>query len=133
MSVRLPHTLALWEAQLKVFPEETALALGPMVQKTAALLGPFPRHHLEGRVLPDGFAGLDKRGTYDRLISSDWLLADELPDEFMRRSVMGEHLFWKVAYREPRQALSTLVLFDAGPVYSPKHGKAVLDFARSPK
>lgn len=115
MSIKLPHKLAPWESQLRIFPEEMALALGPLVQKLAALLGPFPHHHVEGNVFPDGFAGLDKRGAYDRLITSDWLLADELPEEFMRRSVMGEHLFWKVAYREPAQARSTLVLFDAGP------------------
>lgn len=115
MSIKLPHKLSAWESQLRIFPEETALALGALVQKVAALLGPFPHHHAEGHVVPDGFAGLDKRGAYDRLIASDWLLADELPEEFMRRSVMGEHLFWKLAYREPTQARSTLVLFDAGP------------------
>ena len=115
MSIKLPHKLAAWELQLRIFPEEMALVLGPLVQKLAALLGPFPHHHVEGHVVPDGLGGLDKRGTYDRLIASDWLLADELPDEFMRRSVMGEHLFWKVAYREPTQARSTMVLFDAGP------------------
>lgn len=115
MSIKLPHKLAPWESQLRIFPEETALALGALVQRVAALLGPFPHHHVEGHVVPDGFAGLDKRGTYDRLIASDWLLADELPEEFMRRSVMGEHLFWRVAYREPTEARSTLVLFDAGP------------------
>jgi len=115
MTVKLPHKLAPWEAQLRIFPEEIALALGPLVQRIAALLGPFPRHHTEGHVVPDGVAGLDKRGTYDRLIASDWLLADEFPEEFMRRSVMGEHLFWKVAYREPAESRSTLVLFDAGP------------------
>jgi len=43
------------------------------------------------------------------------MLADEMPEEFMRRSVMGEHLFWKVAWREPAQTRSTTVLFDAGP------------------
>lgn len=115
MSIKLPHQLAAWESQLRIFPEEIALALGPLVQRVAALVGPFPHHHAEGHIVPDGFAGLDKRGTYDRLIASDWLLADELPEEFMRRSVMGEHLFWKVAYREPRRACGTLVLFDAGP------------------
>ena len=115
MSIKLPDKLGAWESQLRIFPEEMALALGPLVQKVASLLGPFPHYHVDGHVVPDGFAGLDKRGTYDRLIASDWLLADELPDEFMRRSVMGEHLFWKVAYREPSQARSTLVLFDAGP------------------
>lgn len=115
MSIKLPHKLAAWESQLRIFPEEMALALGPLVQKVAALLGPFAHHHIEGHVVPDGFAGLDNRGTYDHLIASDWLLADELPEEFMRRSVMGEHLFWKAAYREPTQARSSLVLFDAGP------------------
>lgn len=115
MSIKLPHKLAAWESQLRIFPDEMGLALGSLVQKVAALLGPFPHHHVEGHVVPDGIAGLDKRGTYDHLIASDWLLADELPEEFMRRSVMGEHLFWKVAYREPTEARSTLVLFDAGP------------------
>jgi len=115
MTIKLPQKLAPWGSQLQIFPEEIALALSPLVQKVAALLGPFPHHHVEGHVVPDGFAGLAKRGTYERLIASDWLLADELPDEFMRRSVMGEHLFWKLAYREPAQARSTLVLFDAGP------------------
>jgi hypothetical protein len=113
--LKLPHQLAPWGPQLSIFPEEIALALGPLVQRVAALVGPFTHHHVEGNVVPDGFAGLAKRGTYDRLIASDWLLADELPEEFMRRSVMGEHLFWKVAYREPTEARSTLVLFDAGP------------------
>jgi hypothetical protein len=115
MTIKLPHTLGPWEAQLRIFPEEMAMALSPLVQKVAALLGPFLHHQVEGHVVPDGFAGLAKRGTYERLIASDWLLADELPDEFMRRSVMGEHLFWKLAYREPAQTRSTLVLFDAGP------------------
>ena len=115
MSIKLPHKLAAWESQLRIFPEEIALALGPLIQKIAALLGPFPHHHEEGHAVPDGFAGLDKHGTYDRLIASDWLLADELPEEFMRRSVMGEHLFWKLAWREPAQTGGTLVLFDAGP------------------
>jgi hypothetical protein len=113
--LKLPHQLAPWGPQLSIFPEEIALALGPLVQRVAALVGPFTHHHVEGNVVPDGFAGLAKRGTYDRLIASDWLLADELPEEFMRRSVMGEHLFWKVAYREPTETRSTLVLFDAGP------------------
>jgi len=115
MTFKIPHQLAPWEPQLSIFPEQIALALGPLVQRVAALVGPFTHHHVEGDVVPDGFAGLAKRGTYDRLIASDWLLADELPEEFMRRSVMGEHLFWKLAYREPTETRSTLVLFDAGP------------------
>src|SRR5947209_5126329 len=115
MSIKLPRHLAMWEPQLRIFPPEIALALAPMVQKIASLVGHLSGKHAQGTSLPDGFAGLAKRGHYERLIASDWLLADELPDEFMRRSVMGEHLFWKMAYLEPTQARSTLTLFDAGP------------------
>lgn len=115
MRMRLPGTLAVWEPQLRIFPEEIALALGPMIQRIAAVVGAYHPSHAEGHVFPDGFAGLAKRGTYDRLIPSDWMLAEEVPEEFMRRSVMGEHLFWKVAWREPAQTRRTTVLFDAGP------------------
>jgi len=115
MSARLPHSLALWAAQLEIFDDEVALALAPLAQKLAALIGPYVHSHAEGRAAPDGFGGLAKRGSYERLIASDWMLADELPEEFMRRSVMGEHLFWKLAYREPAQSRSILALFDAGP------------------
>jgi hypothetical protein len=115
MSARLPRSLARWAAQLDVFDGEIALALAPLAQKLAAVIGPYVHRHTEGRVAPDGFGGLAKRGSYERLIASDWMLADELPEEFMRRSVMGEHLFWKLAYREPAQSRSVLALFDAGP------------------
>lgn len=115
MSIKLPPHLAAWEPQLRIFPPEIATGLAPMVQKLASLIGPLSGRHTEGLILPDGFAGLAKRGIYERLIASDWLLADELPEEFMRRSVMGEHLFWKLAYLEPTQSRSTLVVFDAGP------------------
>ncbi len=115
MSLKLPRHLASWEPQMRIFPEDIALALAPLALKVAALVGVFPHRPAEGHAIPDGFSGLAKRGSYERLIASDWLLADELPEEFMRRSVMGEHLFWKFAYREPAQSRSTVVLFDEGP------------------
>jgi len=115
MSIKVPPHLAAWAPQLRIFPPEIATGLASMVQKIASLIGPLSGRHTEGLMLPDGFAGLAKRGTYERLIASDWLLADELPEEFMRRSVMGEHLFWKLAYLEPTQSRCTLAIFDAGP------------------
>ena len=115
MSLKLPRHLTAWETQLRIFPDDIALALGPLMQRLSALIGEFPHHHGMGNSVPDGFAGLNKRGHYERLVASDWMLADELPDEFLRRSVMGEHLFWKFAYLEPSESRSTLALFDAGP------------------
>jgi hypothetical protein len=43
------------------------------------------------------------------------MLADELEDEFMRRAVMGEHLFLNRARSSPMGTRASLALFDAGP------------------
>jgi hypothetical protein len=64
---------------------------------------------------PDGFDGLASRGSYERLIASDWLLADEIPEEFERRATMREHLFLKTAKRDRAHGLGSVVLLDSGP------------------
>ena len=113
--MNLPPSLAPWAAYLNIFPEEVSLALGPMIQRVSMLIGlPQPRlNEKEGE--PDGFDGLNRRGTYERLLLSEWMLADELEDEFMRRAVMGEHLFLSRAHSSPVGTRSSLALFDAGP------------------
>lgn len=113
--MNLPPSLAPWAGYLNLFPEEVSLALGPLIQRVSMLIGsPQPRlHEKEGE--PDGFDGLNRRGTYERLLLSEWMLADELEDEFMRRAVMGEHLFLNRAHSSPVGTRSSLALFDAGP------------------
>lgn len=113
--MNLPPSLAPWAAYLNIFPEEVSLALGPMIQRVSMLIGsPQPRLN-EKKGEPDGFDGLNRRGTYERLLLSEWMLADELEDEFMRRAVMGEHLFLNRAHSSPVGTRSSLALFDAGP------------------
>lgn len=112
--MNLPPSLAPWARYLNIFPEEVSLSLGPMIQRVSMLIGsPQPRLNEEGE--PDGFDGLKRRGTYERLLLSEWMLADELEDEFMRRAVMGEHLFLNRAHSSPVGTRSSLALFDAGP------------------
>lgn len=113
--MNLPPSLAPWAGYLKIFPEEVSLALGPLLQRVSMLIGsPQPRlNEIEGE--PDGFDGLNRRGTYERLLLSEWMLADELEDEFMRRAVMGEHLFLNRAHSSPVGTRASLALFDAGP------------------
>lgn len=113
--MNLPPSLAPWAGYLRIFPDEVSLALGPILQRVSMLIGsPQPRHNeLEGD--PDGFDGLNRRGTYERLLLSEWMLADELEDEFMRRAVMGEHLFLNRAHSSPVGTRASLALFDAGP------------------
>jgi hypothetical protein len=113
--MNLPPSLAQWAGYLQIFPEEVSLALGPIIQRVSMLVGsPQPRlNEQEGE--PDGFDGLNRRGTYERLLLSEWMLADELEDEFMRRAVMGEHLFLNRAHSSPVGTKASLALFDAGP------------------
>jgi hypothetical protein len=113
--ISLPSSLSPWARQLNAFPLELGLALGPLVQRLAGAIQPLHLDDIAGADDPDGFDGLLNRGSYDRLISSDWLLADEVPEEFNRRAAMHEHLFLKIARREPAHAMGSLALFDSGP------------------
>lgn len=113
--MNLPPSLAQWAGYLGIFPKEVSVALGPIIQRVSMLIGsPQPRiNEREGE--PDGFDGLNRRGTYERLLLSEWMLADELEDEFMRRAVMGEHLFLNPARSSPVGTRASLALFDTGP------------------
>ncbi|MBN9164952.1 MAG: hypothetical protein BGO98_44630 [Myxococcales bacterium 68-20] len=110
----LPRPLAPWAKQLGIFPSEIALALGAVAARLTNVLGASGEQRAsEGA--PDGFAGLAPRGSYERLLLTEWLLQDELPEEFVRRVVSGEHSFLERAYRRDSGARRSLVLFDAGP------------------
>ena len=113
--ISLPASLGPWSKQLSIFPMDVSMAIGPLVQRIAAAIDPLHLEDVPGDDDPDGFDGLINRGNYERLIASDWLLADEIPEEFERRATMREHLFLKTAKRERAHGLGSVVLFDAGP------------------
>ena len=113
--ISLPASLSPWSKQLSVFPNELSMAIGPLVQRIAAAIEPLHLEDVPGDDEPDGFDGLVNRGSYERLIASDWLLADEIPEEFERRATMCEHLFLKTAKRDRAHGLGSVVLFDSGP------------------
>jgi hypothetical protein len=112
--IPLPPHLAAWTPYLRLFPEEIALVLGPMVARLAALTGSAPLDHAQEGI-PNGYDGIARKGPYDRLLTAEWLLQEELPDEFLRRAIAGEHLFLQRAYQESSAAKQTIALFDAGP------------------
>ena len=113
--ISLPASLAPWSKQLSIFPNELSMAIGPLVQRIASAIDPLHLEDVPGDDDPDGFDGLVNRGSYERLIASDWLLADEIPEEFERRATMREHLFLKTARRDRAHGLGSVVLFDSGP------------------
>jgi hypothetical protein len=109
----LPHALRPWATQLALFPDEIAASLASMAARLVWVLGAGDgASAAEGA--PDGYAGVDRRGAYERLLPSEWLLHDELPDEFMRRVVSGEHSFLARAYEQQEAVKRTVVLFDVG-------------------
>ena len=112
--IALPRHLAPWAAHLALFPDDIALSIGPMVSRIAALVGGW-RQDYAPHGTPDGHAGIDTRGLYDRLLATEWALLEDLPDEFLRRAVCGEHLFLQRAYQDLAAARQSVVLFDAGP------------------
>lgn len=111
----LPPALRPWATQLSLFPNDLALQLGAHVARLSAALGGLrPRGEAEGGE-PQGYDGLTRRGTFERLLVSEWLWALEAPEELVRRAAFGELSFLKPAFRQPRGALRTVVLLDAGP------------------
>jgi hypothetical protein len=113
--MEMPRALMPWATWLELFPREILQSFGPMLQRLDRAVGPLRVKSETGSGEPDGFDGLTRRGSYERLLLTEWLLADELPDEFLRRAVMGEHAFYQVARREPAGSRLSVALFDAGP------------------
>jgi hypothetical protein len=132
--IQLPRALATWEAELSLFPEDVALGLGGLVARLALAIGPMRARAQRGHGVPDGYDGLTRRGDYGRLLMTEWLLADELPDEFVRRVAMGEHSFLARAYEQPASSRRSVVLFDTGPdqLGAPRiaHVAALVTFAQ---
>ena len=112
--LELPPSLSPWAVLLQIFPHDLALAVAPLVQRLDAALGPQHNAHRSSGE-PDGFDGLARRGSPERLLLSEWLLAEEMPDEFLRRAASGEQAFLQMARREPAVARACVALFDAGP------------------
>lgn len=111
----LPSSLAPWGAYLAVFPRDLALSLGPVLQRLSSAVGPLQVRRFDGGSDVDGYDGIERHGSYERLLATEWLLADEMPDEFLRRAVMGEHLFLHTSRPEPGGLRTSVAIFDAGP------------------
>lgn len=112
--MKLPGTLAPWARQLKIFPDEISLAIGAMAQRLAPIIGTLRAVDEISDREPNGYDGVTRRGLYERLLLSELALADDFPEEFMRRAVMGEHLFLNLARVAPKSKRMSVALFDAG-------------------
>lgn len=113
--IELPAALAAWAPELAALPGELVAVLVPWLGPLARVTGPMSGRRTDGTGEPDGYHGLARRGSYERLLASEWSVAELYPDEFLRRAVAGEHAFLELAHREPRGARRVVVLLSAGP------------------
>ncbi|MCS6901850.1 MAG: hypothetical protein RMJ98_20020, partial [Myxococcales bacterium] len=111
----LPDPLLAWKEQLAPMAKELQEGLLPWLQRLDLAIGPMVTEDLLAEGDPDGFLGLSRRGPYERLLLSEWLLASEVPDEFLRRAAGGEHAFLELSRRSGAQSRVAAALFDAGP------------------
>ena len=112
----LPDALRPWREWLSWFDPELAVQIGPLLQRLHPLLGAFRGQNQGGEPELEGLDDLRSRGSYEHLLASEWLLADEIPDEFLRRAASGEHVFLAPRPRARRADRSIVALFDAGPL-----------------
>ena len=113
--IELPAALAPWAAELSLLSGELALTLAPWVGRLAVALGALSESRTSESAEPDGYGGLARRGSYERLITGEWALAELFPDEFLRRAATGEHLFLDLVRRGPRAAQRSVAIVSAGP------------------
>ncbi|BAJ32881.1 MULTISPECIES: hypothetical protein [Kitasatospora] len=110
----LPAALAPWAAELSALSRGLAVGLGPLVLGVDALVGAEqPRTAERGE--PDGYGGLRRRGRPEQLRPAEWLLAEEWPEEFVRRHLEGELLYTAPEFRLPPATGRVVALVDAGP------------------
>lgn len=114
--MQLPQSLQPWSDWLQWLDPELQAVLGDCLRRLHPLLGPLSGRLLGGDLEPDGLGDLHHRGSYERLLASEWLLAEELPEEFLRRAVNAEHLFAAPHYRTHQASGMLIALFDAGPL-----------------
>ncbi len=113
--MELPAPLSPWREWLAWFSPELVPALGELLRRLHPLVGQFRGSRAAGEPQPDGLGDLHRRGPYERLLASEWLFADEIPDEFLRRAAAGEHLFLAPRPRARQTEKLVLALFDTGP------------------
>ena len=115
MKSTLPRALQPWREWLDWFAPDLASVLGELVLRLDKLAGQSQSRAMLGRLEPDGIDDLRQRGTYDRLLLSEWVLAEAVPEEFIRRAASNEHLFLSPRLVTRHSESMLVAVFDAGP------------------
>lgn len=111
---QLPRSLGAWTALGDLFDDALTETIASLVLRLGAGLG-LERSRARQLGEPDGYHGIDRRGPISRLVMTELALAQELPEEFLRRVTQGEAGYYDLAFAHQERCERMLVLFDAGP------------------
>lgn len=112
--ISLPEALQPWQTWLSWLDPQLVPAFSDILQRLNRVLGPVQGRQLGGLPEQDGIGQIQRKGNYQNLLLSEWLMADEMPDEFMRRAINTEHLFLTPHYKSQQSLNQITVLFDTG-------------------
>ena len=111
----LPAALAPWALWLDLLAPDLAPAVGAMLLRLHGVVGKLSTATLERGAEPAGIGNIVRRGNYERLLMTEWLYADAVPDEFLRRAGSAELLFTGPEPAVHQGSLESVALFDTGP------------------
>jgi hypothetical protein len=115
LAPELAPELARWRAELSAFDAEVVTSLRAPILRLAAVLPSLGGRRSRPDGEPDGFDGLTRRGDFNHVLTSEWLLADEAPDLFLQRAADGELPRLARAFSGARKSQRSVVLIDTGP------------------
>jgi len=113
--VQLPAPLEPWRAWLALFSPELVAPLSDLLMRLQPLTGKLGHTALSAQDLPTGVGNIVRRGSYERMLLTEWAFADTEPDEFIRRAANGELLFTGPEPDGRKNTKRSVVIFDAGP------------------
>ncbi|MGW8389897.1 hypothetical protein [Pseudoduganella sp. HUAS MS19] len=114
--MKLHPQLMPWAPWLTLFDAELVQPVGELLLRLAPMLGPLTRVSARQQVEPGGVGDIVQRGSYERLLLTEWAYADVAPEEFIRRAANNELLFTGPEPSTSQRPLRSVALFDAGPL-----------------
>ena len=113
--MKLPNSLAPWAPSSPCFPRTSRFHLadscGALPWRSAHRHGPVP----VSRGTRTATTASPVEAPTTDCSCREWVIADEIPDEFIRRVAEGEHTFHELARSQPAKDRTSTVLFDTGP------------------
>lgn len=115
MVPQLPALLRPWRPWLAPMTADVREWLGTALLALRPLLPAPGAHGAQPQGEFAGYRGISRRGLPERLLMTEWLYAQELPDEFLRRQGSGESLYLDPEREDNAAHRLHMLLFDSGP------------------